>query len=331
MSHLLSFDFDGSIARTFQPSPNGVGVHEAYALAIHDIFGSEGMQIYDNLNGLKNRAPTELTHLLLDNGSDELVQNATRFFTEQSHNLNGFVPPDKGVPLIWNSSDPYTVISELLVRQKLSYLLDQVGAESADGYMWPQPCRGFIPFWESVQELKENDIPITTAIISSGHQTFIEKFFDQWQLKQPDIMVTEDDIRGKRNPRDISRRVKPGQFPLAAAHLSWLKSLGYDLYSINPELARETRNRIIYFGDDPIKDGKLANGRVVFGLMNEDENLPRENVVPNSFRFHDWTQISDILNAHQSELKNGISFQELFIESNMQIETVKHGHSVEGL
>lgn len=49
MSHLLSFNFDGSIARTFQPSPNGIGVHEAYTLAIHDIFETEGMQIYEIL------------------------------------------------------------------------------------------------------------------------------------------------------------------------------------------------------------------------------------------------------------------------------------------
>jgi len=308
-NHLLAFDFDGAIARTFKPSPQGIGINEAYSFAVQDIFGDEGTHLYKSHGTLQNRSPSELTQLLLQNGSEALLDNAFCFFEKNRNSLEGYVPQGKGVPLEWNVTNPFPVISELLVRQKLSYLLSQIGTHTEEGIVWPEPCEGFTELWDMVELLKDHDLGISTAIISSGHDGFITKCFTKWGLELPDFLVTEDDIRGKKYPSEISRRVKPGQVPLAMAHSKWMHSLGY---TFDLGVAKDHRSRIIYFGDDPHKDGNMAAGRIVFGLINENWNSGRYAEVSDSFSFEDWREVAITLQANFALLQENKSFQEIF-------------------
>ena len=251
MNYLLGFDFDGTIAQTFEKSPKGIGVTEAYRLAISDIFGPEVLAIYDTQGGLKNSAPSELIHSLMGEGGNELlVRNAEQFFNTHKEELINLVPEGKGVPLEWTPAQQEKIMGELLVRQKLHYLMDEIGTQYSDGSCWPRPCKNFAECWQTIQELKRQGIPINTAVISSGHDLFINKVFDIWGLPHPDILVTEDDIRGRTYPKELERRTKPGELQLALAHEEWLRRQHLTGMDFNMGIARETRKGMIYFGDD---------------------------------------------------------------------------------
>ena len=130
MNYLLGFDFDGTIAQTFEKSPKGIGVTEAYRLAISDIFGPEVLAIYDTQGGLKNSAPSELIHSLMGEGGNELlVRNAEQFFNTHKEELINLVPEGKGVPLEWTPAQQEKIMGELLVRQKLHYLMGEIGTQ----------------------------------------------------------------------------------------------------------------------------------------------------------------------------------------------------------
>ena len=47
--YLFSFDFDRTIANTFEESPNGIGVLKAYNMSISSIFGDKGHDIYQKI------------------------------------------------------------------------------------------------------------------------------------------------------------------------------------------------------------------------------------------------------------------------------------------
>jgi hypothetical protein len=55
-AYLLAKYFDGTVAETFERSPNGIGVHEAYNLAVEGLFGAKALKRYMASGGLRNRA-----------------------------------------------------------------------------------------------------------------------------------------------------------------------------------------------------------------------------------------------------------------------------------
>ena len=61
----IVFDFDETIAQTFAPSPSGTNVNTATKRAIGQIFGTTGIEIFDSLGGLQNRAPIEIIGALI--------------------------------------------------------------------------------------------------------------------------------------------------------------------------------------------------------------------------------------------------------------------------
>ena len=71
---LFVLDFDGNLANTFAPSPNGIGVHKAYETAVFKLFGQSGLNKYLETGGLKNRAPGEVVEQLHGEPSLELAQ-----------------------------------------------------------------------------------------------------------------------------------------------------------------------------------------------------------------------------------------------------------------
>ncbi len=129
--YLFCFDYDNTIGDTFKPSPNKIGVLQAYEFAIESIFGPLGLKAYNQIGGLQNRAPGELVENLLKNGNRKvLIRNARIFYCENLDWLNSLAEQGKFIVPQWRdtSSDRETeeVISELLILQKLFYLMKEI-------------------------------------------------------------------------------------------------------------------------------------------------------------------------------------------------------------
>ena len=281
MSHyLIALDYDGTAGNTFVESPRHINVDMAYSLAIAQLFGHKGLEIYRGEGGHHNRAPTEIVDALLKKGC---YQSA--------------LSPDK--------------LTERLIQLKLDVLLDEVSPE------WPMPCYGFLNFWQTLEELRSTDgIDLRTAVISSGHEAFIRKTFDVWGVSQPDYLVTEDDIRPRRYPSEQERRFKPGCLSLAIAHRKWLVDTRGDGYSA--DIAASSKPFMIYLGDDDKKDGGLANkARLPFGLFKEGARYEQS---PNGFTFGDWNIIAASLRNSSQAMREGRSFSEILNQRHIGIE-----------
>jgi phosphoglycolate phosphatase-like HAD superfamily hydrolase len=244
MQYLFAFDFDGTLADTFTPSPNKIGVNEAHQLAIELIFGHEGLDIYNQIGGLQNRAPSELVCDLL--AVEERLFLKAEKLANQTRN-------DR-----WDDNNPKNSIAEMIVEAKLSFLLEEVSEK------WPLPFDGTLETLEAISGLS-----IPFAVLSSGHERFIVKTFGVWGIPQPKFLVTEDDVRWRKFPADICKRVKPSVFPFSILHHRWIKEIAANGHFLSA--ARDSRQRVIYFGDDPLKDGGLAkNVGVPFGWFNSN-------------------------------------------------------------
>lgn len=236
---LFLSDSDGTIFNTFKPCHNGYGVNEAYSQALLDIFGQEALDILRN-HGLNNRAPGQVVELIFSEGEDIkdiFVQNAKLFFEkDERFLLEDLVPEDKGYKLEWSEGHLENLFTELLVRVKLSYLMNNIGTKNPDGTMWPEVFPGVIDFFETLKNYGD------LGIISSGHDLFIKKSFELYNMECPEIMVTDDDLRIKSK----SLISKPSPFLIHLALRQW----GYG--DIPPH------ESIIYTGDDIEKDGQMA-------------------------------------------------------------------------
>jgi len=316
-SYLFSIDFDKTIANTFETSPNGIGVLKAYDMSILNIFGSEGYDIYQNkLNGLQNRAPSELVDLLVSFGDEKkLLKQAGDFFNDNAVRLLSLLPEEdkKNNGFNWDKKSEKLVdlLTWMLAAEKCSFLSDEIGKKLVDGQTWPKPCNGFIDFYESINEInKRGGIKIDTAIISSGHTKFIEKTFETFGLDLPNYVITDDELRRVRNI-PINRKTKPGAYPFAVIHRSWLRD-NYPNYLTENEYHKD---KIIYFGDDQNKDGSMAkNCRVTFGWFNEGSVDPFSRI-DNGFSFNDWRVVGDIVNSQIETLVRGGSMSQVFLEN----------------
>jgi hypothetical protein len=281
----LRKDFDGTIAQTFEPSPNGVGVNEACIAAILVLFGEKGVACFHRLNGLRNRSPRELIELMLK--SEErpyFIQSAFDYFRKHRHSLEQFVPKDKGYPLVWSRRNPVSVISEIFVRIKLSLLIDEIGTKFPNGDKWPRPCKGALKFFKAIQ--RENQrVPnsVHTAIVSSGHDLFIQKVFEMWGIECPALLLTDDTMRRKQfdEEGDPAKYMKPSPYLLEIVDAQCVKAYP-SVFSAKEEM--------IYFGDDLIKDGNLAkNYGIPFGYF--DPSVPAFTKTASGFTFSDWSEI----------------------------------------
>ncbi len=249
---LASFDFDGTIANTFEPSPQGLGIYEVHDLVIEKMFGERGLEVYRRTGGLQNMAPSELVASLLEN---------------------------------LDSSLNFEETLEDFVGKKLKIYMTQIGTRFPNGQVWPRPTTGFLDFW---QALENKDLCISTAIISSGHRDFIERTFEVWDTKVPDILVTEETIRERHYPVPLEAMFKPGLLPFALAHRAWLGSKDIS--------ARSSKKNVVYFGDDPKKDLEMARrAGIAFGLYTQK---PQEEV-GYGFSFSNWDIITQKLKTRQ--------------------------------
>ncbi len=178
MSLKFVLDFDGNMARTFDPSPNKIGVNEAYCSAMENLFGNNGKRAFQRAGGLQNRAPIELL---------KAVQ-------------------EQGLEIIGSLEDA----AEKLVSAKLSILLGEISPA------WPMPCLGYAEFNAELYQLRQNGSDIRLAILSSGHLAFIEKTLRMWESQWkhpvfwPDAILSDDDLR--HLPIPVEKKVKPSAF-----------------------------------------------------------------------------------------------------------------------
>lgn len=184
-------------------------------------------------------------------------------------------------------------ITEMIVEKKLSFLIKEVGTRFPDGRVWPEPCPGILDFFKSISEVnKKKVIRIDLAILSSGHTKFIKKTFNVWRQKCPEILVTDDDAKLLPN-----YPTKPAKVLFNLILEKWDQNCSGN-------------GNIMYFGDDPKKDGKFAeNAGIPFGLFNSNTNLVNPEKV---FQFEDWKSISRIIENNLEFLREGKPFSQIF-------------------
>jgi len=283
--YALFFDFDRTIAQTFAPSPHGIGVAEAYQLAIIRVFGESTLALYQELGGLANRSPSQLVN--------DLIKLVPSLEAEAMKRIE----PDAPRGLI--KKDAESVIAEMLVRFKMEILLAEINED------WPKPCPGFLTFAKTMRELSQDGITLEPAIITAGHRQFIKKTSRVWGIVCPRVMVTDEDIRWRKRPADVQERVKPAIFPFKLAVAAWQHQCKQEL---DP-------SKIVYFGDDREKDGGLArNAGVLYGWINNGSCM-YEEVAPfpaGSFEFSDWEIVAEFLTQRADLLRQGLPWTEIF-------------------
>ena len=244
-------DFDGTQAATFEPAPTGIGVSEAYEMSIHDLYGEASLEKFIMQGGHNNRTPAEIVLGVRPGlGPDELDTETER-----------------------------------LVSTKLDILLAQVGLKMPDGELWPRPVPGFLDTWNAVQEVRLQGRRIDTAGISAGHQEFILRTFELWDVPSPDMLVTEETVRSLRLSIPPEETAKPRPFQMQLVEMQWMAR-----HAILRTLGSRDWNRIIYTGDDLSKDGGLAkNSHVRFFYIDPDGQE------------ESWAEVSDHLFAAGSE------------------------------
>lgn len=236
-AQLLAKDFDGTVAQTFEKSPSGVGVHEAHELTVETMFGVKALDYYIDGGGLRNRAPVEVVQdLAPDAKGDELDQLVSRF-----------------------------------IDTKLGVLMGEIGTRFPDGNIWPRPTDGYLELREKIEEARDAGQLIDDLILSSGHEPFITMTYRAWSVGEPTHIVAYEAIRQLALALPIEQLIKPSPVLMDVAHNMW--RLGYGLEPAS-EPALGERDRIVYVGDDPVKDGELAKrSGVDFVLLDSGNSL----------------------------------------------------------
>lgn len=309
LEYLIGVDFDDTVADTSAESPDRVTVASAYQHAVETIFGSSGVDVYRAVGGLQNRAPLELVDVMLKTGDTRGMTGVARDFFDSASNLlrqSGLISEGKGYKLDW--SDYTRSIAELLVRVKLEYLLNQISPA------WPEPCPGAVDFFTGTHRIREEEeINIRAAIVSSGHEVFIKRVFEQWGISCPELMVTDDDMRGGFGTGDVIKDVKPSARLWNVLHFLWAKyCLGdqADIVDIVGFVAR-TRQQMMYIGNDPVKDGGLAeNAGVPFALFK-----PSDPTNLRMYCFNHWSSVTQLFSRESilKRLRAGTELRPLFI------------------
>lgn len=185
-ARLAASDFDQTMALTFRPAPSGIGVHEAHAMAIDDLYGPTVLEQYNADGGLRNRAAPEIVRDLF---------------------------PDMDV-------EETALHSERLINRKLSILLDQITGE------WPEPTAGFAECWNRIMQARTEGVPIDTAVISAGHAPFIRRTFDVWGMPHPDVFVTSETLDSINHWMPPEHIQKPAPLSMTMAMGQWTKLYG---------------------------------------------------------------------------------------------------------
>ncbi|HVA10931.1 MAG TPA: hypothetical protein VNG32_02070 [Candidatus Dormibacteraeota bacterium] len=235
-AHLIAKDFDGTVAQTFERSPNGLGVYEVHELAVEGVFGAEALELYLKNGGLRNRAPLEIVQELAPDAEDlELEQLTVKF-----------------------------------IDAKLDILLGEIGSRFPDGEVWPRPTPGYLELREKVELARADGRLIDDLMLTSAHEPFIFKTYRAWGVNRPTHVVAEDTVRRLKLGVPHEEQVKPSPLLMDLARNAWRQSYGL---SLNDQ-SEDELGRIVYIGDDPVKDGELARrSGVDFMLLDKNNSL----------------------------------------------------------
>lgn len=140
----------------------------------------------------------------------------------------------------------------------MAVLLGQVGTALPSGALWPRLTDGFAETWSQISA----EPSVGTAIISAGHEAFIAKTFQVHSLPRPGDVVTDDVViqagYGDFSPEE---RAKPNPLIMGLTFQRWRQARQILISEVSG-------SNILYVGDDPYKDGRLAsNSRVGFELL----------------------------------------------------------------
>lgn len=231
-AQLIAKDFDGTVALSFDKSPNGIGVNEAHELAIKSVFGGKALSNYLDNGGLRNRAPSEIVQeIAADADEHELDKLTTEF-----------------------------------IDNKLGILLQEIGTRFPDGGVWPRPTPGYLSLREQVEEARQNGRLIDDLILSSGHEPFLEKTYEVWGTGMPTHIVAVETIKRLELKLPPGQLVKPSPVLMDAARNIWRQDYGIESNVVTDD----EKARIIYIGDDPNKDQQLAiNSGIDFLLLEQ--------------------------------------------------------------
>lgn len=262
--NLVASDWDGTLADTFEKSPNGVGVEPCYRMALRDMFGSNAL--LDDIGGLQNRASAEVIAAVLELDAP-LARRGCQYAEKQADDLKHLVPPGKGIADGANIAD---VLTETLVRVRLRYLLPEI-----DG-RWPKPYEGVLEFLETLERQGK-----CIAIITAGHDMFVQKTFHVWGVKCPKFIVTDDDLRSLKVPH--KDKYKPSGY-------LW-QVLDQRIRAVSGLPEHVPRKARLYVGDCPQRDRGLAwNGNVRFAWFNPERKATPMGFGNNEFQFTSWKQ-----------------------------------------
>lgn len=266
-------DFDNTISDTFSESPHKINVERAYSLSVLALFGSEASTRFIQNGGLANRTPWQVVQGLWNtesrsaNNPSRMLFSARKYFEKNSETLNGLVPSGKGVSIDFTRNQIGSM-TELLVRLKLSYLLAEVGGKLQNGKRWPEFFPGFERFAEQMDY----------GIISSGHEIFVQKAFEVHGIECPSVIVTDDDMRGKTH-LSVEQKSKPS----------------VEIINLALSVAKVEKAEL-YIGDDPSKDGKLAENAGIPYYWFMPELIPSKvygYLPPHTFVFSSWNTLMD--------------------------------------
>lgn len=305
--YLLIADFDGTLFKTSEPSPTGMTVQKAYTQSLDDIFGKGTGEWFFSTNGFQGEAPSQIVTTILSKTNGSLINNARQLHKEKNGSFPRIIPESQDGKIQWHNEKPEKALTSMLIIQKLGYLLQEIGTYGQDGNPWPLPCEGVLDFSRSLRSLREEKVPLDFAIISSGHESFIRKTLEVCNLLQPDILVTEDDLRLRKFPQEEEIKFKPGVFPVALAHFQWLKNQGI---SASKETGSDTRTRIMHIGDNPTKDLVMAEKAGI-----------RPNLL---FPVTPWTSITEALTISK-DLFDGRPFVDILKLQLVGVERVGGG------
>lgn len=261
---VVGADFDMTIADTFSAPGDGPGVPQAYQQAVEDIFGADAWKA---IGPFKNQAPIEFGRQLIETlGAEFISRRAQLYHSRHESVLDGVMPLECGVAIDWEAENELPSVVEVLVRRKLQLLLPNIGQELGEGRRWPLLMPGFDKAWEQLSK----DEDIVTAVVSSGHDVFIQQVFDLHRLPHPKVIISDDHLRR----RGLS--IYKPDMGLWEEVLRQVREL-----SLQPTSS-------IYVGDSRQHDGGLARHALIQFLHFVAEDSPWYG---HEGTFSDWSKI----------------------------------------
>lgn len=269
--YLLPTDFDGTLFNTGIDSPNGLNVKVACEKAIYDLFKERGREVY--------------------NGQLGGLQN------REPGELMSLMLTALGINVV-----TIREATELFVRRKLDYLVPEISRD------WPRPYPGVVDFFKDVQEGK---YPLEVAVVSSGHEKFIQRAFEVNGIDAPTNMATSDDIRSRTQPN--RPLYKPNPYQLAVVHRRWMGRENGFMSSKYVDLDHG-KGRLAYVGDDIVKDGGLAEISLIpFIHMNPDGKDSATDASRGQVEIKDFNELRGMLDRSLHKMVDGKDFSEILV------------------